>query len=69
MPLLCPYCQRDNPDAALVCSVCSRDIAIPPAVAAERLDLLLKRDQISAELQLVENEISQLRGKRPRRGR
>jgi hypothetical protein len=69
MPMTCPYCLRDNPDAALVCSVCSRDIAIPAAVAAERLELIQKRDLISAELKRVEHDIAELRDRRPGRGR
>lgn len=64
MPMTCPYCLRDNPDQALVCSACSRDIAIPETVAAERLDLIQKRDALRAELKRVEQDIAALRSKR-----
>jgi hypothetical protein len=69
MPMTCPYCLRENPYQALVCDACSRDIAIPDAVAAERLDLIQKRDAISAELKRIEQEIAALHSKRSGRDR
>jgi hypothetical protein len=57
----CPYCLRENPELALVCITCSRDIAVPEALAAERLDLLGKRDVAQAELLRITSEIAAIR--------
>ena len=64
MALNCPYCLRDNPDVALVCATCSRDIAIPQALAAERLDPIGKRDAAQADLQRIRGEIAAIRAAR-----
>lgn len=61
MALTCPYCLRDAPDLALVCATCSRDIAVPEALAAERLDLIAKRDAAQAELLRIRGEIATIR--------
>ena len=60
----CPYCLRENPDLALVCATCSRDIAVPEALAAERLDLIGKRDAAQAELARIRGEIAAIRASR-----
>jgi hypothetical protein len=64
MALICPYCQQDNLALSLVCRACSRDIAIPEALAAERLDLAAKRDAVRAELQRTREEIAAIRARR-----
>ena len=64
MPLTCPYCLRDNPDSVLVCATCSRDIAVPEALAAERRDLIEKRDVAQAELLRIRSEIAAIRAAR-----
>jgi hypothetical protein len=63
----CFYCQSDNVDSALVCTVCSRDIAVPAALIAERDDLLRKRDELREELRRARNEIETIRGGRASR--
>ena len=69
MALTCQYCLRDVPDLALVCANCSRDIAVPEALAAERLDLIAKRDAAQAELQRIHSEIAAIRAIRKSGGR
>lgn len=64
MALNCLYCLRDNPDLALVCATCSRDIAVPEALAAEQRDLIGKRDAARGELLRVRSEIAAIRGRR-----
>lgn len=66
MALTCPYCLRDAPDLALVCATCSRDIAVPEALAAERLDLIAKRDAAQAELLRIRGEIAIIRAAKSR---
>ena len=57
----CPYCQSDLVDEALVCSACSRDVAIPASLIAERDALLRKREMMHEELRKAEAEITMLR--------
>jgi hypothetical protein len=64
MALTCPYCLRENPDLALVCANCSRDIALPETLAAERLDLIAKRDAAKSELLRIRSEIAAIRAAR-----
>ena len=64
--LFCPYCLSENPGAALVCVVCSRDIAIPATLIAERDDLSRKRDRARDELRRVQQEIETVRNRRTR---
>jgi hypothetical protein len=54
----CPYCQAENADGALVCASCSRDIAVPATLIAERDDLLRKRDQLRDELARARDEVA-----------
>ena len=54
----CPYCQWDAVEEALVCSACSRDIAIPASLIAERDALLRKREIMHEELRKAEAEIA-----------
>ena len=60
----CPYCKSDNADDALVCTSCSRDIAVPATLIAERDDLLRKRELLLDELQRARAEIEMIRTRR-----
>ena len=55
--MICPYCLNENAPDALVCSTCSRDIAVPATLIAERDDLLRKRDLIRGELRTAKAEL------------
>jgi hypothetical protein len=46
----CPFCADEKDEAAPVCASCGRDTAVPEALAAERIELLQKRDALRAEL-------------------
>jgi hypothetical protein len=59
----CPYCRSENAEGALVCVSCSRDIAIPATLIAERDELLRKRDLLLNELQRARDEINTIRGR------
>ena len=63
----CPYCRSEHPDNALVCAVCSRDIAIPATLIAERDDLLRKRDLIQDELRSARQQIETIMSRRKSR--
>jgi hypothetical protein len=65
MTATCPFCALEIPAEAIVCGNCSRDIAIPPSLIAERDNLLRKRDSVQEELQKTRDELDRLRlGKR-----
>ena len=53
----CPYCQSENAEHVLVCVACSRDIAIPATLIAERDDLLRKREELREELKQARQEV------------
>jgi len=59
----CPYCLSENPGAALVCIGCSKDIAIPATLIAERDDLLRKRELVRDDLRRARDEIEMIRRK------
>ena len=59
----CPYCQAETVEGRLVCVVCSRDIAVPPALLAERDELRHKRDLIRGELQKARDELATIRAR------
>jgi hypothetical protein len=63
----CIYCGTDNIEGALVCAACSRDIAVPATLIAERNELLRKRDLLRNELQQARNEIEAIKSRRKRR--
>ena len=63
----CPYCRSENADDALVCAPCSRDIAVPPTLIAERDGLLRKRDLLLDELRRARSEIEMIRSRRKSR--
>lgn len=62
----CPFCGSDNFESALICAACSRDIAIPATLIAERDELLRKRDQLQRELLEARREIEAIRTVRKR---
>jgi hypothetical protein len=66
MPIPCPFCVQENADAALVCAACSRDIAVPASLLAERDDLCRKRDAAREELSGAKRELEELKHKKSR---
>jgi hypothetical protein len=62
--VICPYCQAENGDRALVCASCARDIAVPAKLIAERDDLLRKRDQLRDKLTRARDEVEALMRRR-----
>ncbi len=64
---MCPYCQAESADHALVCASCARDIAVPATLIAERDDLLRKRDQLRDELTRARNEVEAIMQRRKSR--
>jgi len=67
MPAICPFCARENASNALVCGSCSRDIAVPASLLAERDDLARKRDIVRQELMRVRSELDALKRNKTRR--
>jgi hypothetical protein len=63
----CPYCRSEHPENALVCAVCSRDIAIPATLIAERDDLSRKRDLVRDELRSARQQIETIMSRRKSR--
>ena len=63
----CPYCRSENADDSLVCATCSRDIAVPPTLIAERDELLRKRDLLLDELRRARSEIEMMKSRRTSR--
>jgi len=63
----CPYCRSENADDALVCATCSRDIAVPPTLIAERDELLRKRDLLLDELRRARSKIEMMKSRRTSR--
>jgi hypothetical protein len=59
----CPYCMAATVESRLVCAICSRDIAVPPALLAERDQLKRKRDLIRGELQKAKDELEMIRAR------
>jgi hypothetical protein len=57
----CFYWLSENVEAALICANCSRDIAIPASLIAERDDLIQKREAIRAELRKARDELEMIR--------
>jgi hypothetical protein len=67
MPMMCPFCLKENALKALVCDSCSRDIAAPEQLIAERDELLRKRDFVRKELVAARAELEQLRRRKNNR--
>jgi hypothetical protein len=59
----CPFCHSEKDEQAPVCANCSRDTAIPPALLAERTELLQKRDRLRAELERAQARLATRRGR------
>jgi hypothetical protein len=64
MPMMCPFCAQENASAALVCGSCSRDVAVPASLIAERDDLVRKRDAVREELVRARTELAALKRSR-----
>lgn len=64
---MCPYCQAENADSALVCASCARDVAVPATLIAERDDLLRKRDHLRDELARARGEVEAIMRRRKSR--
>lgn len=64
---MCPYCQAETADSALVCPSCARDIAVPATLIAERDDLVRNRDQLRDELTQARNEVEAIMRRRKSR--
>jgi len=64
--MMCPYCLSESALNTLVCSSCSRDIAVPATLIAERDDLLRKRDFVRGELSRARVELELIRTRRQR---
>lgn len=60
-PADCPFCGQPNVPHVLVCSSCSRDIAIPASLIAERDGLIRKREKVREELAGAKAELERLR--------
>ena len=65
----CPYCLSENVEGALVCVICSRDIAIPASLVAERDDLHQEREAIRRELRRARDELEMIRTRKNARSR
>jgi hypothetical protein len=63
----CPYCRSETDKDALVCTACSRDIAVPPTLIAERDELLRKREALRDELKRRRNDIETIIRRRKQR--
>jgi len=63
----CPYCRSEHPENVLVCAACSRDIAIPATLIAERDDLSRKRDLVRDELRSARQQIETIMSRRKSR--
>lgn len=65
--MMCPFCLKENALKALVCNSCSRDIAVPESLIAERDELVGKRDTLREKLLAARAELEQLRRRKKRR--
>jgi len=65
--MMCPFCLKESASKALVCDSCSRDIAVPEQLIAERDDLVRKRDIVKRELLAARAELEQMSRRRKRR--
>jgi hypothetical protein len=65
--MMCPFCLQENALNALVCDSCSRDIAVPGSLIAERDELIAKRDIVREKLSAARAELERLRYRNKRR--
>jgi hypothetical protein len=63
----CPFCAQENPEQALVCSSCARDITVPLSLIAERDDLIQKCDKVRDELSWAKAQVVEFKRARTRR--
>jgi hypothetical protein len=63
----CPFCAQENPEQALVCSSCARDMTVPLSLIAERDELIQKRDKVRNELAQAQAEVAEFRRARTAR--
>ena len=63
MTEICFFCKTENDTHALVCPACSRDTAVPAALAAEHQALSQKRDRLRAELAEAKARLKSVRQK------
>ena len=61
MNVECIFCANFNPEKALVCTSCGRDIAIPASLIAERDELVRRRDEVREELVLAKAKLDAFR--------
>ncbi|NOJ46985.1 hypothetical protein HCN50_12125 [Bradyrhizobium sp. WSM 1744] len=66
MSAACPYCVRENPPEARICGSCSRELAVPESLLAERDELARKRDMLRLEVDQARAELEALRRNRKR---
>jgi hypothetical protein len=52
---------HENASAAIVCASCSRDIAVPASLIAERDQLFRKRDAAREQLSRAQGELEALK--------
>ena len=64
----CPFCHSEKDAQAPVCANCGRDTAVPPALLAERAQLLQKRDRLRAELEQAQSRLAARRKRLSRSG-
>jgi hypothetical protein len=64
----CPFCHSEKDVQAPVCANCGRDTAVPPALLAERAQLLQKRDRLRAELEQAQSRLAARRKRLSRSG-
>ena len=67
--MMCPFCLQENAAGALVCASCSRDIAVPASLIAERDDLARKRETVRQQLNEARAGLEALRRDRKNRSR
>lgn len=65
--MICFYCKSENATEALVCSTCSRDIAVPATLLAERDALVRKREATRDELRRARGELEMIHKRSDRR--
>jgi hypothetical protein len=64
---MCPFCMQENAANALVCASCSRDIAVPVSLIAERDDLARKRETVREQLIKARSDVEALKRNRKTR--
>lgn len=60
----CPFCAQENPEQALVCGSCARDVKVPSSLIVERDDLIQKRDKLRDELSRAKAQVAAFKQRR-----